>query len=190
MASGQAAAPFLRHYTLAMHAIFTASRGCATAAVALACLLALPAHAQWKWRDANGRVTVSDRPPPRDVADKDILQRPAAPRPALVSVAASAAASAASATAAASAPVDKELEARRRAAEQERLAKSKAEDDKIAAQRADNCKRARASLAGLETGQRMTRYNEKGEREVLDDNARASETRRAREAILSECKIN
>ena len=107
-----------------MHAIFTAARGCAAAAVALACLLALPAHAQWKWRDASGRVTVSDRPPPRDVAEKDILQRPAAPRPAVSVNAASAAASAASATAAASAPVDKELEARRRAAEQERLAKA------------------------------------------------------------------
>ena len=155
----------------------------------LACLLTLPAQAQWKWRDASGRVTVSDRPPPRDVADKDILQRPAAPRPAVTTGAASAAASAASATtAAASAPVDKELEARKRAAEQERLAKAKAEDDKIAAQRADNCKRARASLAGLDSGQRMTRYNDKGEREVLDDNARAAESRRAREAILSECK--
>jgi hypothetical protein len=35
---------------------------------------------------------------------------------------------------------------------------------------------------------RMARVNEKGEREVLDDKARADEARRTREAIASECK--
>ena len=49
--------------------------------------LALPAVAQWKWRDAQGRITVSDRPPPREVPERDILVRPAAApsqRPALI----------------------------------------------------------------------------------------------------------
>ena len=46
--------------------------------LALVCALGLcsAAQAQWKWRDKDGRVTASDLPPPRDVADKDILQRP------------------------------------------------------------------------------------------------------------------
>ena len=34
------------------------------------------AHAQWKWRDKSGQVNASDRPPPRDVPEKDILARP------------------------------------------------------------------------------------------------------------------
>ena len=45
---------------------------CALALMALTSI----AHAQWKWRDADGRTQYSDRPPPPSVADKDILQRP------------------------------------------------------------------------------------------------------------------
>jgi len=169
--------------------------------VALA-TLADPAQAQgqWKWRDAQGRVTVSDLPPPREVADKDILQRPAAvaraPAPAVPGVAPAAAGGgvavpgvAASAPAAARpAPVDKELEARKRAAEAEKAAKAKAEEQRAAAVRAENCKRARQHLATMDSGQRVARINEKGEREVLDDDTRAAESRRAREIIASECR--
>ena len=46
-------------------------------AVALLLGMAAPADAQWMWRDPDGRVTASDRPPPATVADKDILSRPA-----------------------------------------------------------------------------------------------------------------
>jgi hypothetical protein len=105
------------------------------------------AHAQWKWRDASGRVTASDLPPPREVPDKDILQRPtgAARKAPVAAVASSAPVSAA----AASLPqvrasgVDKDLEARKKLADQQREAKAKADADKLAATRAENCKRAR-----------------------------------------------
>ncbi len=147
----------------------------------------LPAQAQWKWRDAQGRVTVSDVPPPREVPDKDILQRPGARAPA--PVATSAAAPAASGpAAAASAPVDKQIEARKRAAEQQQRDKAKADEQRLAATRADNCSRARSQLATIESGQRMARLNDKGEREVLDDKMRDDEARRAREVIASECR--
>jgi len=43
-------------------------------------------------------------------------------------------------------------------------------------------------MVALEGGQRMARINDKGERENLDDNARADEMRRAREVIASECR--
>lgn len=161
-------------------------------------LLALPADAQWRWRDASGRVTASDMPPPREIPDKDILQRPAsAARPATASTGAAPAASAptsapASANPAASGPaspvVDKELEARKRAADQQQQAQKKAEEQRNAATRADNCSRARNYLATLDSGQRVARMNDKGEREFLDDAARAAETRRAREIIASNCR--
>ena len=150
----------------------------------------LPAQAQWKWKDANGRVTVSDLPPPRGIADKDILQRPNAK--AQVSRAGQDAQAALAASAAASSamtkPVDKDLEARKRAAEDEKLARARADDDKLAAQRAENCKRARAHLAALDSGQRIARYNDKGEREILDDAGRAAETQRGREVVASDCR--
>ncbi|MDP3083263.1 MAG: DUF4124 domain-containing protein, partial [Rubrivivax sp.] len=83
---------------------------------------------------------------------------------------------------------DRELEARRRAADAEQQAKAKADDDRLAGQRADNCRRARAHVAALDSGMRIARTNDKGEREVLDDKARADEARRTREVIASDCR--
>ena len=94
----------------------------------------------------------------------------------------------AAASGSASAPVDKELQARKKAAEAEQQAKAKAEEQRNAAIRADNCARARSHLATLDSGQRLARINDKGEREVLDDEARAAEVRRAREVIASDCR--
>jgi len=157
----------------------------------LTLLAALPADAQWKWRDKDGRITVSDRPPPREVPEKDILGRPntAAQR---AQAAAAAAPAAGTATAAqASAPVTalaREVQARRRAAEEDKAAKMKAEEERNAARRAENCRNARNHLAALDSGQRIARMNDKGEREVLDDAARAQEAQRAREVIASDCR--
>lgn len=175
----------------------------AAAVVLLAAALTpTPADAQWRWRDATGRINVSDRPPPREVPDKDILSRPAvAPQPrreapadaasAATAAGASAAASAARASGAASAPasgLQAEVEARRKRAEQEQAARTKAEEEKLAAQRAENCRRARTQVATLESGIRIARVNERGEREVLDDRARAEEMRAARAVIASDCR--
>jgi hypothetical protein len=85
-------------------------------------------------------------------------------------------------------PLDRELEARKRGAEQEQSAKAKAEEERNAQQRAENCRRARTHVAALETGQRIARVNDKGEREVLDDRGRADELRQARSTIASDCK--
>src|SRR5262245_57018141 len=165
---------------------FAPVRAALTAAL-LAAVLLPAAQAQWMWRDKDGRVTASDLPPPREVAEKDILQRPdasarkAPPPPA-------AAGSAAPAAAAAKPAVDPQLEARRKAAEQEQQAKAKAEDEKLSQQRAENCRRARSHLTALESGQRIARTNDKGEREVLDDKGRAEEMRRANDVITSDCK--
>jgi Domain of unknown function (DUF4124) len=158
-------------------------------ALLLLCAAHGPLHAQWKWKDANGRVTVSDLPPPRGVAEKDILQRPSTkPRSVVATVNPATAAASAAASAPPPAPVDKDLEARKRAAEQEQQAKARAEEEKLGAQRAENCKRARAHQAALDSGQRIARYNDKGEREILDDAGRAAEARRNREVMAAECR--
>lgn len=159
---------------------------------ALAAVLLLAcgyASAQWKWRDERGRITVSDTPPPREIPDKDILQRPETltrrletrPQPP------GAAASAPPSAPAASQPSEREIAARRRA-EAEQQARQKEEEARQAAQRAETCRQARAQLAALESGDRLARYNEKGEREVLDDAARAAEIRRTRDFIAAECR--
>ncbi len=146
-----------------------------------------PAQAQWKWRDANGQVHASDLPPPREVPDKAIMQRPNSPASRALLVPAPAA-SAPVAMAAPKPAVDPELEARKKRADAEAAAKVKADEDKLAQGRAENCKRARAHLSTLESGQRIARPNDKGERDYLDDAGRADEMRRAREVIASDCR--
>ena len=158
-------------------------------AALLGLMLALPAAAQWKWRDAHGQTQYSDLPPPPGTPDKDILQRPGAGSAARRAAAAAAPASAASAAPLAAARAsDPELEARRKKAADEAAAKKKAEDDKVAAARAENCRRAQAQMRTLDSGIRIARVNEKGEREIIDDAARAAETKRTQGIIAAECK--
>jgi hypothetical protein len=166
-------------------------------AAALLAVMAAPATAQqWKWRDAGGRVTVSDRPPPPTVAERDILQRPGA---APARAPAPDTAAAAPTPAAAIAGVDPELSARKQKADLEEEARKKAEKDaadakrkaeeqRIAAAKADNCSRARAHLRAIEDGVRLAKVNEKGERVVYDDKIRADEAARARSVINSDCR--
>jgi hypothetical protein len=157
-------------------------------AALLGSLLAVPAHAQWKWRDKSGLTQYSDLAPPPGTPDADILQRPnATPVRALV-----AAPPAASAASGADLPkprtVEPELEAKRRKAEQEKADKAKVEDARRVAAQAENCSRARSYMRTLQDGIRITRSNAKGEREYLDDKARADETKRTQDIIASDCK--
>ena len=162
--------------------------------VALAALAALSASAQtaplppaWKWRDATGQINVSDVPPPSSVPAKDILDRPPLQRK--VAAAEVAAASAASAVlASTNARTDPELDARRKRASDEQLAVSRKQQEQDAVVRAENCSRARAHVIALGDGQRLTRTNAQGEREVLDDKGRADEMQRARGVIASDCR--
>lgn len=158
-------------------------------AALLGSTLALPASAQWKWRDKNG-VQYSDLPPPAGVTEADILQRPtAATRKTNAPVPAASAASGSPGLAPKT--IDSELEARRKKTEEDASARKKteekAEETRVAAARADNCTRAQAQLRTLDSGVRLAQMNEKGERIVMDDNARASETKRARDMIAQNC---
>ena len=152
--------------------------------------LTLPVQAQWKWRDKGGQTQYSDLPPPAGTADHDILLRPnSGQRKAVV-----AAVPASGASAATGAPLlmpkasEPELEAKRRQVEQEQAAKKQAEEARMAAVRADNCSRAKSQMRTIDSGVRMARTNEKGEREILTDTARAAEAKRAREVITTDCK--
>ena len=137
------------------------------AAVLGACL-ALPAVAQWKWRGPNNQIQYSDLPPPAGVAEKDILQRPSSSvlraAPVEVVAALAPAASAASAPLLQPKGTEPELEAKRKKAEQDQADKAKAEEQRLAAAKVENCTRARAHVRSLDSGLRMARVNDKGER--------------------------
>jgi len=162
-------------------------------AVLVACALVMPvaASAQWQWLDAQGKKVFSDQPPPLDVPEKNILRRPHGSRAAAAPAPAPAPAEAPAAPAAPAgkaAGVDKELEEKARQAEEAEKAKRAAEEKKIAQAKADNCSRARQGKATMDSGMRVARVNDKGEREILDDNARAAEQRRLQSIIDSDCK--
>lgn len=161
-------------------------------------LLTVTAHAQWQWTEKDGRKMFSDRPPPADIQDKDILKRPqgasrasrtAGPAEDEVTAAAKpASAPVRNASAPKLSGKDAELEAKKKKADDEEAAKKKVEEDKLAKAKAENCERAKSSLATLQSGVRMASTNAKGEREVYDDAKRQSETKRTQEIIDSSCK--
>jgi hypothetical protein len=161
----------------------------------LACMVSVSAIAQWQWIDKDGRNVFSDRAPPADTPQKNILRQPAAPAhvtslpPAAMEPAANSGVAAAKAEDAAPkiSGKDKELEAKKKQADDAAAAKKKAEEQKVAKAKADNCTRARQSKVGLDSGVRIARTNDKGEREIMDDTARAAEVQRVQSIINSDC---
>lgn len=152
------------------------------------------ASAQWQWLDKDGRKVFSDRGPGGDIPEKNILKRPggAVAKPA-VPVAPSADAPAAPAAPApalaASKPGgDKTLEAKKKQAEEADAARRKTEEERVAKAKAENCTRARQAKGAFDTGVRISRTTASGEREVMDDAARAAETQRIQGVIDSDCK--
>ena len=166
--------------------------------ITLVCILgAAPALAQWQWIDKDGRKVFSDRAPPPEVLEKNILKRPAGqqrPRqPAVESEGETAkAGSAAPAALPGGVPtlptVDKELEAKKKQAADAEAAKRKAEEERITKAKIENCARAKQAKASFDSGVRIATTNTKGEREVMDDATRAAETRRIQSIIDSDCR--
>ena len=164
---------------------------------------ALSAAAQYQWIGKDGRKVFSDRPPPAEVQEKDILKQPGGRRVALPTIPAEPADGAGSSAAATPAVAaakpkadpnapklsgkDAELEARKKKLEEEEAAKKKAEEEKVAQVRAENCERAKKAVAVLQSGVRVSSTNAKGEREIMDDNARAAELKRVQTVADRDC---
>lgn len=157
---------------------------------AVVCTPAL-ASGQWKWRDANGSIQYSDRPPPQGTPESAILSKPRASTARIVTqpvqVASAPVAVGRTAPPAAKAS-ENELDAKRRKAEEEEKAKQQAEEAQQAKVRAENCERAKSYQRTLNDGIRISRTNAQGEREILDDKGRAEEMQRTQEAIRANCK--
>lgn len=163
----------------------------------LAAVLALSVTgtwAQWQWLDKDGRKVFSDRAPGSDIPEKSILKRPGGQRATAAAPAISAEASGTPAapalpsSAAKGAGVDKELEAKKKQAEDAEAAKRKTEEERVAKAKIENCARAKQAKAAFDSGIRLSRTNAAGEREVMDDAARAAEAQRIQGIINTDCK--
>ena len=147
------------------------------------CLLAIPAVGDmYKWTDAEGKVHYSDQPPPPNVKQQPSKVKPRIP-------AATAAPEAAGAPAAApktTAEQDAEFNRRRMEAAEREAAEKKAASE--AAEKKKNCEQAKAQVAGMRSGTRISRYDDKGERTYLSDAEIAQEIARAQKAADSWCR--
>jgi hypothetical protein len=160
-------------------------------ALALCCALPLIASAQYQWIDKDGRKVFSDRPPPSDVPAGKILRAPRTQAVAAEPLAAATPAASTSRPAASALRLsgkDKALEEKKKQADAAAAAKKKEEEARLALMQADNCKRTRQSKAAYDSGVRMSRINEKGEREFLDDKQRTEEVARLDAIIARDCK--
>ena len=151
----------------------------------------LPALAQWQWVDSVGKTVFSDRAPPPEVPDKAIRKRPSVARAANPATAASGPNILPASVAASAPPIrrtDSALAAKAKQAEQTELAQRGAQEARLRQARAESCARAKSALAHLASGQRIARSNDRGEREVLDDAARALEQQRLQSVVDTDCK--
>ncbi len=163
-------------------------------ALALACICILPlaASAQWQWRDNDGRRVFSDKAPPPEVPEKNILRRPGMRAPVAAEPLSAASSPAPAKAVAANVPKisgkDKALEDKKKQAEAAEAEKKKAQEEEVAKAQAENCTRAKQAKAQYDSGQRIARMNAKGEREIMDDNQRAAEVKRLQAVIARDCK--
>jgi hypothetical protein len=164
----------------------------------LALAAAPDASAQFQWRDANGRMVYSDMPPPASVAPASVLRAPGKAAPSSSAEgqfgsdtparAPSSAHTAAPARAAAVTAADRELEFRKRRMEKAEADRKAAEASVQAQRKAAACADSRSEIRALESGLRMSRVNEKGERETLDDKQRAGRLDAARAGAKEACQ--
>lgn len=154
----------------------------------------------YQWRDANGRVVFSDLPPPPGIPPGNIIKSPkarstptpsAAPAPAGVTAGA---AGATQATATASAPgaaaaakaggqksvAEREADYKKRQADADEKSKKDSETAANESRREEQCRGMRQSMAALEGGQRIRRFNDKGEPYFVEDAERACDTEKMR----------
>jgi hypothetical protein len=139
------------------------------------CLFAAAASAQqYKWVDQDGKVRYGDTPPPGVKAQR--LKPPPGP---------------ASAAAAKKGEKDKPLSPeeafRKRQAEAAKDRDKQAKADQDAEAKRENCTRAQEYLRTLESGQRISRTDSKGERYYLEDAQIAQETAKARQSVQQWC---
>jgi uncharacterized protein DUF4124 len=145
-------------------------------AAALALSFAAAAQ-QYRWVDKDGRVQYGDVPPPGVKATP--MRAPSGP--------AAPAAPAAKAGGKALTPAEQEAAFRQRQQEAQKEANKASQGEREAAEKKENCARARESQRSLEMGGRQSRVDEKGERYYLEDAQIAQELEKARQAVQQSC---
>ena len=124
----------------------------------------------YKWKDKNGKTVISDKPPAESVTQKPTTVADTAP------------------AAASKTTAEKELDFKKRQKEAQDNAEKADKEQAAAAEKKANCESARRTLQALESGERISLRDDKGERYFMEDAQREQETAKARQAIQTNCK--
>ncbi len=143
-------------------------------ALAVAALFATSvANAQiYQWKDENGKTVISDKPPVGGTARpsrKIEAEAPAAKPVPQKSIA------------------DREMDFRKRQQEAQEKTDKAQKEQAAAADKKENCERARRYLQSLEAGERIALHDDKGERYFMEDAQRQQEIAKARQAMQASC---
>ena len=126
----------------------------------------------YQWKDENGKTIYSDKPP---IGAPGQPQKIHAPSPA--------ASSATQKTLA-----DRDLEFRKRQKESQESAEKAKKEQSASAEKQQYCDNTRRRLQALESGERISMHDDKGERYYMDDAQREKEITKARQDIGSNCR--
>ncbi len=138
---------------------------------ALLAVLAAPAAAQlYKWVDKDGKTHYSDAPPPNQETKQLNVQ------------------SGATTNAPAKSSVERDKAAQKARDEAKESGKKADEAARNASDKDESCSRAKQAYATYADGGRIHKYNDKGEREFLSDEAIEKERERSRREMDEACK--
>ena len=142
-------------------------------ALALAALVtATTLYAQvYEWKDENGKTIYSDQAPVGNVRQLRKLD----------------AGSTSASSPAQKSAADREMEYRKRQKEAQDNAEKVGKEQTASATRVENCANARRQLQALESGERISSRDDKGERYYMDDAQRDQEIAKMRQAVQSYC---
>lgn len=143
-------------------------------AIAVAALLATTAvNAQiYQWKDENGKTVISDKPPVGGARSSRKIESEA--------------------PAASAAPqkttADREMDFRKRQQEAQDKNDKAQKEQAAAADKKENCDRARRYLDSLQSGERIALRDDKGERYYMEDAQRQQEIAKAQQTVQESCK--
>ena len=132
-----------------------------------------------RWVDTEGKVHYSDQPPPptaKSQKNLDLKNSPVLPMAPPYSKGGE------------KSLAEKDLESRKRRVQAEENAAKQAKDQEEAKSRKANCEQARSQLQALQEGQRVSKFDEKGERVFIEDAERAKAIEGAKKTVDSWCK--
>lgn len=126
----------------------------------------------YQWKDSQGRTIISDTPPPPSIRQSRTVATPEPAAPASSGKTLS----------------ERDMEFRKRQQEGKERSEKENKEAAAAAERKENCERARRQLTVLESGQRMSTIDANGERRFIEDAERQQEIERARRYVAETCK--